>query len=115
MDFQQSPTGETGILSLGGDWLPTRAQELRETLEHALHLSEHLVVRVQGVSRVSLPFYQLLLAAIRTAREQGKHMSLEGPFPGELVSGARAMGLLTRPGRVEETPPGGFLQEEDRQ
>lgn len=115
VEFQHSPTGETGVLSLGGDWPPNRAEELRDALVEGLRLTEHLVVRMQSVRSVSLPFYQLLIAAHRSARTDGKRMSLEGPFPGVVVRGAWVMGILPRTERGERDPDGCLLVEEDGQ
>ena len=97
-ELNLNPDGNRAVLELSGEWPPGRAEELRATLAEALARAPHLVVRMAGVGAASLPFYQLLYAARRTALAQGRRLSLEGPFPGTVVRGAWVMGILPRTG-----------------
>jgi STAS domain len=111
-DFQLSPTGDVGFLALGGDWPPGRALELKSLLVASLAATGHVVLRTAAVTAVSLPFFQILIAANRTARMQSKRLSLEGPFPGALVRAAWVMGILPRTERGRRDPDGCLLMEE---
>jgi len=91
-----SLTEGKGILTLNGDWPSARAEELKAVLLDGLARTDDLVLSLEGVSGVSLPFYQILCAAFISARRQHKRLSLQGPFPRPVAQGAWIAGILPR-------------------
>lgn len=74
-----------GILRLQGEIGLEQAKTVHQALVQALAQTSHLLIDLSQVATVDLTFVQLLLAARRSAAEQGKTLCLLAPGPGPIV------------------------------
>lgn len=84
-------------LSFDGSRTLANANDVRASLINALQASNLVVLECNGLQDVDLTFVQCLLAARRSAAEQGKSLSLAAPAAGSLREVLQRGGFLSTP------------------
>ncbi len=85
-EFRRSPEQTTAsTFRVTGEVGLGQAAAVHAALVQALGQTSRLVIDLTEVTAADLTFFQILLAARRSAREQGKTLSLAAPGPGQAV------------------------------
>ncbi|QTA88353.1 STAS domain-containing protein [Desulfonema magnum] len=76
MNFELKPSGDMGILTIGGELTIEHAAELRKMLIRSLETLDNVRIRIENVTAVDLSCLQLLCSAHRTALNLNKKLTL---------------------------------------
>lgn len=103
IDFSINESGNTGTLTLAGSVTIQHASQLKETLLEGLGAVENFVLDLREVERVDLATIQLLCAAHRRLKKNGKIMVLEGGVPGSFGEIVRESGFVKCAGKGDNS------------